>query len=230
MKKITVFLISALFLTTAVTAFAEEELGFIQRLKNRFMKKPAQAVTASKAVSMPKAAASSVTEKAGPIDMVPAPKTEGIPVNREDFIDSIKQTLDADPEVIPNIADLKMVKDGDKVSYTFKEFSLESLDDESLQGLANKIIGEVGRVRSVVVSEQMAAIRQAQQVQQQLSQVQQAQNASRQSAQIQSISKPPSGPAAGGPGGPGGPGSARGPGGAGGPGGPGGPGSGGGRR
>lgn len=221
MKKMVILLVGALFLTVAVTAFAEEELGFIQRMKNKFMKKPTQATTTTKA------AASPVIGKTDQKASASVPTVEEVPIKKEDFIENIKQTLDADPEVIPNITDLKMTKDGDKVSYTYKEASLESLNNESLQGLANKIIGEVGRIRSEAIREQTDAVRQAQQVQTQLVQVQQAQAASRQAAQIQSIPKPPSGPTAGSPGGPGGPG---GPGAAGGPGGPGGPSSGGGRR
>lgn len=217
MKRITIFLTGVLFLAIAANAFAEENIGFIQRLKNRFMKKPAQTAAAAKT------AAPLAAKKSGAAVTAPAPKPALAPISREDLIDTIKQTLDTDPEIILGITDLKAVKDGDKTSYTFKGSGLEALDDNSIQGLADTVIGEIGKRRSEVINDQMNVLRQIQQVQTQQAQIQQvqaasrqAQAASRQVAQAQSIPKgpPPSaagGPGrAGGPGGPGGPSSAAG--------------------
>ncbi|MEI6863098.1 MAG: hypothetical protein WCK38_01705 [Candidatus Omnitrophota bacterium] len=221
MKKITAFLTAMLFLTVAVSVVsAEENLGFIQRMKNRFAKKPAQAGPVAKTISTPKTVASSVTAKPKIVNKAPIANVKDTPIQREGLIDNIKQMLDADPEVILNMADLKVTRDKDKASYTFKGESLESLNDESLQNLANNITGEVGRLRTNSVNEQMNVVRQAQQVQAQMNQIQQSQTAARQVAQIQAIPKgPPAGTGApsipnggrgatGGPGGPGGPGSA----------------------
>ena len=179
MKKVIVFLTGALFLIVAVTAFAEEKPELVQKPRGRSVNNPAQATTTAKVNTQ---------------------------LQKKDLIDSISQTLDSNAEVIPNIANLKMVKEGDKTSYTFKEVRLENLDDASLQDLANKILGEVGKIQSEAINEQLDAARQAQQiqtqlnqtrqVQTQLNQAQQAQTATRQAAQIQSIPRTPSVPAA----------------------------------
>jgi len=203
-KKITILLTAILFFTMAAIAFAEEDIGFIQRMKNKFMKKPVQSTAAAKVVPAPKGRVSPATEK--------------ILLKKEDVVDNIKQMLSSDPEVIPNIANLKMLKEKDKVSYTFKGAALESLDRESLQGLSDRILGEIGVLRSNAINEQMSVVRQSQQVQMQVNQAQQAQAASRQIAQAQAIPKAPPaamgppnipnggrGGATGGPGGPGGP-------------------------
>lgn len=206
MKKAIIFLTGALFLAVAVTAFAEENQGFMQKLKNRFAKKPAQTANITKTTPVPKTATPSITGKAKPTDVAPSPKAVEAPIRKEDLVDSIKQTLDSNPEIISNIAGLKMTKEGDKISYTFKEASLESLDDASLQDLANKILTEFGKVQSDTINEQMNTVRQTQQVQSQinqtrqvqtqLNQAKQAQAASIQAVRTQSIPKAPSIPAA----------------------------------
>ncbi|MCX5680492.1 MAG: hypothetical protein NTZ95_07640 [Candidatus Omnitrophica bacterium] len=77
MKKMVILLVGALFLTVAVTAFAEEELGFIQRMKNKFMKKPTQATTTTKA------AASPVIGKTDQKASASVPTVEEVPIKKE---------------------------------------------------------------------------------------------------------------------------------------------------
>lgn len=168
MRKAMICILTAAITMYAVSSFAEEE-GLIQKIRKKMM--------GTKTVTV-----STIDEKGKAIEQTPevlAKKAEEneklIQEQKASMGSQIQELLDTDQQILQYVPGLKANKVNNKNIYVYNDVELEKLDAETLQGLSNKILTEVSRLRSEVVQQQMDQVKQAQTVQAQLTQVQQVQ-------------------------------------------------------
>jgi|GEM_PF-2649181 len=145
--KIAALIIAFVFLSQS--SFAEENVGFMQKIKNW-----------GKNVLIKKEAP--VVEKAKAKEPAPQPKKEH---TRQEMIAGVKETLGENEEILNLLPGMKMEKtDKGEASYIYNGIKLEDLENDKLKQIFMKVRRETLRIRTERINNQMETIRRSQQI------------------------------------------------------------------
>lgn len=169
MRKINLTLALAVVSLFAIASLssAEEELGLLQRLKNRFTpQKKAEEPAKTKEVKLVSnvEATAKVTPEAQDREGPVKPRKTRNEMTGPELVERIRNLADQEEEVVNFTPGLKQEKGEDgNTFYTYEGVKLEDLDREKLDKILSRVQNEAVRIRTDRLNRQLESIRMAQQ-------------------------------------------------------------------